>query len=317
MDAKRRIALSAALLAVGLGAGYVVQKRPAKLAPQAQLIVADAHVPTAITSLVARADSTVDVPAVAPISAVRAMAPVEIAATVAPPVSPVPEPAQAACTARLFLSIQPHAMLGLSTLAPCRPNERVVLRHGGLAITAKTSATGALFLALPALDQDGVVKVQFADGETAEAQLELAELNGFRRFAVQWVADDAFQLHAFEGATDYGASDHIWAKNPHQPMPDKAEAGGFLTQLGDDQVDLPMLAEVYTYPASAEIPVQLVVEAAVTTRSCGRELLGETLTSMGGAVVVTDLTLAMPDCGAIGDILVLKNPAPDMKIAAK
>ncbi|MDP4034346.1 MAG: hypothetical protein Q8P60_16135 [Pseudorhodobacter sp.] len=315
MDAKRRIALSAALLAVGLGAGYVVQNRAAR--PQAQLIIADAHVPTAITSLVARADTVVDVPAVAPMLPVRAMDPVAIAATVTPPVPPVPEQAEAACAVRLFLSTQPQAMLGLSALAPCRPNERVVLRHGGLAITAKTSATGSLFLALPAMDRAGVVKVQFADGVTAEAQLELPELIGLRRFAVQWLADDAFQVHAFEGAADYGASDHIWAGSPHLPMAGQIAKGGFLIKLGDDQVDLPMLAEVYTYPASLGTPVQLVVEAAVTTRSCDRELLAETLTSMGGAVVVTDLTLAMPDCGAIGDILVLKNPAPDMKIAAK
>ncbi len=60
-----------------------------------------------------------------------------------------------------------------------------------------------------------------------------------------------------------------------------------------------------------------MVEAAVTDLTCGRELLGETLTSVGGAVMVNDLTVAMPDCDATGDILVLKNLVPDMKIASE
>mgnify|MGYP006147623581 CR=1 FL=1 len=71
-------------------------------------------------------------------------------------------------------------------------------------------------------------------------------------------------------------------------------------------------------PGQAQVtPLRQVVEAAVTEATCGRELLGETLTSRGGAVEVAELTLAMPDCAAAGDILVLKNLVPEMTLAAK
>ncbi|MDZ4096724.1 MAG: translocase, partial [Paracoccaceae bacterium] len=137
----------------------------------------------------------------------------------------------------------------------------------------------------------------------------------YRRFGVQWLAEDAFQLHAFEGAADYGMPGHVSAADPEMPVAGMLAKSGFLTLLGDDQVTLPMLAEIYTYPANGNIDVRMIVEAAVTTKTCGRELLGETLASIGGAVTVKDLTVSMPGCDGQGDILVLKNLAPDMMIA--
>ena len=77
-----------------------------------------------------------------------------------------------------------------------------------------------------------------------------------------------------------------------------------------------MLAQVYTWPADVTVPSEVVIEAAVTDLTCGRELLGETVASVTGTVTITDLTLATPDCDAVGDILVLKNLAPALKIAA-
>ena len=54
----------------------------------------------------------------------------------------------------------------------------------------------------------------------------------------------------------------------------------------------------------------------MTESTCGRELLGETLSSVAGKVQVTDLTVAMPECDAVGDYLVLKNLVPDLNIAS-
>ena len=85
--------------------------------------------------------------------------------------------------------------------------------------------------------------------------------------------------------------------------------------LGDDSVDLPMLAEVYTWPTDPAIDVALQIEAEVTADSCGREMLGELLLSQRGVVEVTDLSMAMPECDGVGDVLVLNNPVADMKLA--
>lgn len=237
------------------------------------------------------------------------------------PVPPAPEPAQVeeatlTCTITLDLAAREKATLDVTLLAPCRPNERVVLRHGGLAITAKTSATGSVFLQLPGMEANGIVSALFNDGVEPEAQIDLPDMALYQRFAVQWLADDAFQLHAFENGADYGQPGHVSAETPALQATAVPARGGYLTQLGSRDVALPMLAEVYTYPTDPKSMIALTVESEVTRATCNRELLGEILESRGGTLSATDLTMAMPDCDAVGDVLVLNNPESALTLAA-
>ena len=163
---------------------------------------------------------------------------------------------------------------------------------------------------------DATVSVRFANGDMVEANLVVPDAVLLRRFGVQWLGEDAFQLNAFENGADYGEIGHVSAADPKRPLPGQPQKGGFLSVLGDDGVDQPMLAEVYTYPADSTASVKIVIEAAITKGTCARDILGETLADAGGDVTITDLVLAMPDCTAIGDILVLKNLDPDLKIAS-
>lgn len=222
---------------------------------------------------------------------------------------PMAEPAATAefCTPTMTLAAGPQATISVSLAAPCRAGERVVLRHAGLAFAEKLDAGGSLHLDLPALDKDGVVSVLFADAGVLRDAVAVPEAAIAHRFAVQWMADDTFQLHAFEKGAGYGQPGDVWSGAPVSPD------GGYLVSLGDPGLDIPMLAEVYTFPT--DIPADLTIEATVTETTCGRELLGETLVTGLDGVVKTDLTLAMPDCTALGDILVLKNPGLDVTLA--
>ena len=316
----RKAARVLAILVVAFAAGHLVQTlatpkaKPLTLAAtgetQADRAEADISTPVAVVSLAAGNDP---LPATEPV-AKRVPVLTDAALSPAPVVDPQPVTLADPCPVTLDLMAQPGGMLGLTLIAPCKANERVVLRHAGLAITAHTTATGALFLDLPALSVDGTVDVMLPGGETISASVDVPDLGELRRFAVQWQADDAFQLHAFESTAD--GDQHRSASDPGQaPMGGVAVAGGYLLQLGDVGTDLPMLAEVYTFPRDQSLVTDVVVEAAVTPATCGRELLAETLSSGVGGVVVTDLSLAMPDCGAVGDFLVLNNLVPDLKIA--
>jgi len=166
-----------------------------------------------------------------------------------------------------------------------------------------------VFMAIPALESDARVIVRFPDGFEVASGVAVPDLAGLRRFGVQWQGNDAFQVFGYNG------TDTISAANPGlPPLGDLPMANAFLTRLGDAAADAPLLAEIYTFPTAGNPDV--VVEAAITPATCGREILGETLASAGGAVTVTDLTLAMPDCDAVGDFLVLNNLAPDLTLAA-
>ena len=342
MDAnlKRKLARVVAILAVALGAGQLMQSlshsdqttevarsetaqkavniQPlaagSEPSPAAALPVLDT--PRLPETSVVRATLTGPVPPIPPAAVVDLAAPV-LPAAPPPQVTTAPEVAAVdPCAATLDLTNGANAMIGLTLIAPCHPNERVVLKHAGLAITGKTTATGALFVDIPALQKDGQVEVAFKDGSKISNTVEMPEISEMRRFAVQWQADDAFVIHAFEDDLGYDGPGDVSPANPHHPAPGLPAKGGFLSLLGDATADLPLLAQVYTFPSDPTAKAEVVVEAPVTEASCGREILAQTLFSSAGAVTISDLAAAMPGCDAIGDYLVLKNLVPDLNIAS-
>ncbi len=336
MDIKTKATRGIAVLAVAFAAGHLVQSMGDKKAPAPMAAAELAQKPTKVQT-VAAGPEAVATPAPAPQSAPLPAAPMtaNIAPTL-PQITPLPQPdltqpaaaipdqtapaetatADTACAVTLDLMAEANAMIGITLVAPCQPNQRVVLRQGGLAVTGQTTQTGALFTAIPAFETLAIVEASFGDGTAQSAQIAMPELAALRRFGVQWQADDAFQIHAFEDGADYGDAGHVSAADPHRPAPGLQSTGGFLTLAGDSTTENPLLAEVYTFPADPAAKPEVIVEAAVTDKTCGRELLAETLTSTGGSVFVTDLTLAMPECDAIGDYLVLKNLVLDLNMAA-
>lgn len=297
MDRKRILRVSA-ILAVAGATGFIMQAQDK--APPPQRISAAVAVPA--------------IPLVTAPTPVEAPAPLLAAASAEPVVTPLADPpvvaASQECAADIALIPRDGAMLDLGLLAPCRPDQQVLIRHAGLVISARTSAAGTLVASIPALQGPAEVAIAFADGTQAVAFTEVADLSRYDRFAVQWMGDDAFQLHAYAGEAT-----HIHAAAPN----DVTANGGFLVRLGDRATDRPLLAEVYTWPAENGAfagTTTLDIEAAVTEATCGREILGETLQLTGGRLTVRDLTIAMPDCGAVGEYVVLPNPVITEKLVA-
>lgn len=342
MDRKRSLIRAGAVLGVALAAGHLVQKTMTPEAPAPVQTAAVAPQPTNIEPVAAPAQSADPLlPAGALLGGDETAAPatlpeapvvplpvmtaepavpvaeekpaVELAAltddlpakppVMATPVSPAPS-----CDIALVLTAAPQAMIAVSITAPCAAGERVVLRHAGLAVAESLDDQGKLLLDLPALDAKGEVSALFPGAEVAQSAVAVDGLDKIQRFAVQWMGDDAFQLQAYEGGAAYGTPGHVSADHP------VSDKGGYMVSLGNPALGLPMMAAVYTWPPATKATP--VVEAAVTDLTCGRELLGETLSSDGGKVTVTDLTLAMPGCDAMGDILVLNNLAPETTLAA-
>jgi hypothetical protein len=282
--------------------------------PMAAPDVATASTPETMTAPVAPATQTAIV--------TRAEAGQIVVASVEPQASIVPksmEPLlapESACGQEMDLTAAPNAMIDIALDAACHPNERLVLRHEGLSVTIKTTATGTAFVQIPAMDSGGNVVARFADGTEIKGQIAVPDMAGIRRFAVEWMADDTFAVHAFENGAGYGDAGHVSSTNPGKQPRDSRLDAGYLMILGDDGVVQPMLAEVYTYPKDALAKVEVSVEADVTKATCGRELLGEAITSTNGVATLVDLTLAMPDCSALGDVIVLRDMVSDLTMVA-
>ncbi len=326
LEWKRRIARVVAVLSVALAAGHLVQNKAAQDQARHTLEAT----PEAIEPVAAGPETIKPRPVGAQLApmpkvplvvlAPPVLSQPVLAAPAAPDSAPKAEtfagPAAQACPVALDLVAEPAAMIGISLVAACHADERVVVQQEGLTFTALTNATGGLFLDMPALATEAQVAVVFADGSRATNQIVLPELAGMRRFAIQWQQGDAFLLHGFEGGAGYGTPGDVWAENTRSPSGLLPATQGFMTLLGDSTAPTPLMAAVYTYPADTAVRSDIVVEAAIDAATCGRELLGQTLISTGGKVKVQDLAVTMPECDAAGGYLVLKNLAPATNIAA-
>lgn len=324
-----------AVVAIALAAGQFMQSTSKPVA-KPKLASAELSVkPTAVTTVAAG-----DVPIVA--TPKPEVEPARLPKTVTAPVpetNPIPAPQIAApdastapivpapnlqaqapvvenCPETLDLSIAENAIINLTLVAACHPNERVVLKHAGLAVSAKTTLTGAIFTDIPALEKSATVEVLFSDGTSLNSSIEIPEVASVRRFAVQWQDGDAFQLHGFENGAGFDDTGDISGTNPNRPAPGVPARDGFMSILGDSTTENPLLAEVYTFPVDPNAKPNVTIEAPVTESTCGRGMLGETLLSVGGKVTSSDLDVAMPECDAIGDYLVLNNLVQDTNIAS-
>lgn len=245
-------------------------------------------------------------------------APAPVPVTPTPEILPQPQPAVTAapvCHADMALLTQPGAMLDIGLLAPCRAGQRVTLRHAGLVVTGRVSPAGTMIASLPAFTAPAEVTLTFPDGESLSQTVLPEDLARYDRFGVQWMAGDAFSLHALAPGAAYDSPGHISSINPGTA----GEGGNFLSVLGDPSADRPLMAEVYTWPADTRANgsgISFSLEAAVTPQSCGREMPGETLELAAGSLAVRELAIGMPDCAALGEFLVLPNPVSPQTVSS-
>lgn len=225
------------------------------------------------------------------------------------------------CEHALTAATEAAAMVRLSLDAPCMVNERFTLHHNGMMISEVTDNDGQREFVVPALAGNAVFIVAFANGEGAVATVEVTSLTDYDRAVVQWRGDAGLQIHALEFGADYETAGHVWADAARDVSSAALGQGGFVTRHGASDLDNALMAEVYTFPTgvmSRDGEIALSVEAEVTQANCGRDLEAQSIQKqVGGTLKTQDLVLAMPECSAIGDFLVLKNLLNDLKIAAK
>lgn len=288
MDRKRSLVMAGGTVLLALGAGQYMQSGTA------QSSAALVPIPRTETATPAPQPEPLRLAAATPLAAYdpRPEAVITPVALVDEPPLPMPrgepKPAPFAdlCPVTLDAFVAADAMLSISLSAPCHPNQTVVLQHAGLAVTYQTTATGALFVDIPALDPAGALTLRLPDGTEARATAPVPEVTTLRRLAVQWMVGDSFTLIG----------------------------DGTQISLGVTSGPVPILAQVITLPAGAATAP--AIEAEITSDTCGRELLGEVLYSAEGTVTRADLSLAMPDCDGMGGFVALNYPVPETKLAA-
>lgn len=229
-------------------------------------------------------------------------------------------PFEFVCHPELSVAALPGAQLSITLIAPCNASQNVLVKHSGLTFSSATDEQGVLTFMLPALEQEALVSLTLGDGAEYELAADVPDAIDYRRAAFQWQGVEGFAFHAFENGADYGGLGHVFAHAPRDPSTANLLEGGYMTLLGKANTPDAYHAQVYTLPmenSTAASHVDLVVEAEVSKTNCAREIHGEAL-QFGGAQAPVSITvkLAVPDCDAIGDFLVLNNLLEDMTIVS-
>ena len=215
------------------------------------------------------------------------------------------------CDLRMLATASDMAMVDLTMDAPCQAEASFVVYHQGMSISGQTDDLGLAQMSIPALNEHALFIVTFADGESTMAQSFVPDMKEFDRAVLQWTGTHGFELHALRDNASYGQDGHIWSGSDGS-----AETGAVVSFTSGEHA-----AEIYTYPAgqtSNISNIQLNVEAAIKTENCGQVISAQAIQiGPNRTTGITDLEMTLPNCNAIGEILVLKNIYEDLTFAAK
>ncbi len=210
---------------------------------------------------------------------------------------------QACADPALHLSALKPAMLGLTVTAACHAGDRVRVSHGPLQFTARLDDKGRYTTALPALAMAGQAGIDLPRGVHLEALRPVTDIGAVMRLAL---VGGGGALHL--SATMPGAAGPIDAQHTGLPT---LGLGGFLTRLGEDAAPV----EVLTLRPGAEAQ-DLRLTADVTAGNCGRDLAATVIITDGHARPTTQaVSFAMPDCGAVGQRVMLDAGALTAEVA--
>ncbi|MDC0737688.1 translocase [Cognatishimia sp. SS12] len=225
------------------------------------------------------------------------------------------------CSPRLSAQPAVAALVNLEVTASCLPGARVVISHAGLSFTELLDDEGALAITVPALHEEARFDVTFPNGNVIETSAAVPSLRFYDRAALQWQGETGLQIHALEFGAEYGGTGHVWYGHSRDLSAVIGGNGGFLLRLGDGLSEVSQMVDVYTFPsgsADRDGTVALSVEVEVNGSNCNRDISATSLQMQrGGSPTTRALEIAMPDCGATGDFLVLKNLLQDLTIAQK
>lgn len=215
------------------------------------------------------------------------------------------------CGLSVEASALPAAMIALDVIEPCQPGMRIDVAHAGLTFAATTDDFGLMTVDVPAFSSPAIITITLPDGTQNRVDVEITGLEEYDRVAVTWGDRHRLELHALVEDAEFGGPGHIWQEAPGQIADALTGVSGVLTVLGDETLENPRRAQVYTFPRStlaAPTQMRLSVDIPITETSCGQDIRARGLQMFAGVTAApVPIRLSLPGCDAIGDYLMLRN----------
>jgi len=211
------------------------------------------------------------------------------------------------------------AMVKVSLSAPCAATQIATIHHEGMMFSVALDEEGQAEFLLPVLTENALVIAALEGGEGAVLTHQVPSLGTYDRVVVQWKGDIGVELHAREWGSEYGDAGHVWYGAPRDAGAISYQVG-FLTRLGVVDSDSALVADVYTFPTTMSDGggmIELSVETEINAINCDQEITAQTIQiSPFAERVAHDLELALPECDAVGDFVVLAMPVQDIQLAS-
>ena len=223
------------------------------------------------------------------------------------------------CEPLMRIDSAEQASLRLLVSAPCHIGQRIEIAHHEMKFASIIDADGGYMAHIPALKADGAVSVTFEDGQTISDAKAVKGIEAYNRVALLIEGAVDFELHVLEAGANYGDPAHVHPGNLRDAETVSGGVGGQLLMLGKMDMDMPKIAQVYSTMVETitrdGVP-ELTVEARVTEGNCGLDRRGTALTVQDDAIAVMPFEVAVPECEAVGDFLVLPGLFSPMQLAS-
>ena len=211
------------------------------------------------------------------------------------------------CQIKLSATALIAAQVMLTLNAPCQPSTIVTIHHAGLSFREKLSPDGVLNLIVPALSEVATFDVDLADGQQKTAMAMIPDLARVNRTAISWQGKSDVELLAVD-------PEHrrLSPQNPRSLNQALLDNGGYVTVLGNPDLQHPIRAQVITFFQRSMKPVMLKVTG------CTRDLTVQTVrVQPDTGQFRSRLRLDAAHCGKPIGNLVLNNARESMTIALR
>ena len=220
------------------------------------------------------------------------------------------------CAVRLTARKSLAAMARLKLDANCLPNTAFTVHHSGMMFSDVTDEQGSWEMDVPALVENARFIVSFDSGFSAVSSVLIDTVAIYDRYVLQWQGRSGLEMHVLESGASHGEAGHVWAGAARDSSAAVHGVGGFVTILGSvgsgSERD-GRAAQVYTVASLSDPAMRgtrIHAEAAIHEANCGRDVSAEVLVQNARTGFSTrDLVFAMPDCTAVGELVVLESLA--------
>jgi hypothetical protein len=228
------------------------------------------------------------------------------------------DPVQIDCSLSLSAKSLRGARIQLGLIAPCHKNKIATIIHAGLRFNEIVDNRGRINIIIPVLSDPANIEVSFADGTSKSITTPVKDLSSIQRTLIAWSGRKAIQLRVDETAYDGSQDKQISAQNARSYKESYINGGGYLTSLGNINIEDGSFIQVYSIDNPNGVFVDFSIVLNNPYNNCGGWFSLETVqytADMGSQSASNNISIR--NCSTKNESIVLKNMLRNLIVAQR